>query len=108
MADTLALIIGGTSGIGRAIALRLAAEGMRVTVAGRDAARGKAVAEDCGAAGASAAAFLPLAVEPLRALAEEVGATGSAIESLCDMVLPLAGLQYSITQTKQVGSRKSR
>lgn len=62
MADTLALIIGGTSGIGRAIALRLAAEGMRVTVAGRDATRGKAVAEDCRAAGAPDANFLPVDV----------------------------------------------
>lgn len=62
MADTLALIIGGTSGIGRAIALRLAAEGMRVTVAGRDATRGKAVAEDCRAADAPDANFLPVDV----------------------------------------------
>ena len=62
MADTLALIIGGTSGIGRAIALRFAAEGMRVVVTGRDAARGRATADACRAAGAPEAAFLPVDV----------------------------------------------
>lgn len=50
MSDTISLIIGGTSGIGRAIALRFAAEGHKVLVAGRDAARGAAVAKDCGGA----------------------------------------------------------
>jgi len=48
VADMLSLVIGGTSGIGRAIALRFAAEGHRVIIAGRDAVRGAAVAKDCG------------------------------------------------------------
>ena len=62
MADTLALIIGGTSGIGRAVALRFATEGMRVVVTGRDAARGRATADACRAAGTPEAAFLPVDV----------------------------------------------
>ena len=62
MSEPVSLVIGGTSGIGRAVALRFAAEGHRVLVAGRDAARGAAVAQDCTAAGASAAAFLPVDV----------------------------------------------
>ena len=58
MAETrTAVVIGGTSGIGRAIALRFAEDGMRVAVAGRDATRGKAVATECKSAGAPAATF---------------------------------------------------
>lgn len=48
-----AVVIGGTSGIGRAIALRFAQAGAQVVVAGRDAARGAAVADECAATGAS-------------------------------------------------------
>jgi NAD(P)-dependent dehydrogenase (short-subunit alcohol dehydrogenase family) len=40
-----ALVTGATSGLGKEIALRLARDGMRVIVVGRDAARGAAVVE---------------------------------------------------------------
>jgi NAD(P)-dependent dehydrogenase (short-subunit alcohol dehydrogenase family) len=40
-----ALVTGATSGLGKAIALRLARDGMRIIVVGRDAARGAAVVE---------------------------------------------------------------
>ena len=40
-----ALVTGATSGLGQAIALRLARDGMRVIVVGRDPARGAAVVE---------------------------------------------------------------
>lgn len=52
-----AVVIGGTSGIGQAIASRFAEEGLRVAVSGRNAARGHAVAAACEAAGAPAARF---------------------------------------------------
>jgi NAD(P)-dependent dehydrogenase (short-subunit alcohol dehydrogenase family) len=49
-----ALVTGATSGIGKAIALRLALEGAEVIVHGRDAARGAEVVKTIEAVGASA------------------------------------------------------
>jgi NAD(P)-dependent dehydrogenase (short-subunit alcohol dehydrogenase family) len=49
-----ALVTGATSGLGKAIALRLAQDGMRVIVVGRDAARGAAVVEQIETAGGQA------------------------------------------------------
>ncbi|HWG68003.1 MAG TPA: SDR family oxidoreductase [Steroidobacteraceae bacterium] len=46
-----ALVLGSSSGLGKAIAARLAAEGARVVVAGRDETRLKQTLEDVGAAG---------------------------------------------------------
>lgn len=43
-----AVILGGTSGIGRELAARLAGDGMSVVISGRDAARAQAVAAEIG------------------------------------------------------------
>jgi NAD(P)-dependent dehydrogenase (short-subunit alcohol dehydrogenase family) len=68
-----ALITGSTSNIGKAIAIRFAAEGACVVVTGRDAERGRAVVEAVQAAGGEAT-FLPHeldgSVESSRELAE--------------------------------------
>lgn len=91
MADSLALIIGGTSGIGRAIALRFASEGMRVVVTGRDAARGEAVAAACLAAGAPEARFLPVDV----ADPASVETLSAAMPQAPDILVNCAGILQS-------------
>lgn len=88
MTDTLSLIIGGTSGIGRAIALRFAAEGHRVLVAGRDAARGKAVAKACGGA------FLAVDVAD-EASVQALGAAVAAEHGVPDILVNCAGILQS-------------
>jgi NAD(P)-dependent dehydrogenase (short-subunit alcohol dehydrogenase family) len=57
-APRIGVVIGGTSGIGRAIAMRFAEEGFLVVVAGRDGARGAEAAAACRAAGAPDARFI--------------------------------------------------
>ena len=70
-----ALVTGSTSGIGRAIALKLAREGAEVIVQGRDADRGGTVVDEIRSAGGKArflAADLETATE-VRRLAKEAG-----------------------------------
>ena len=55
-----ALVTGATSGIGRAVALKLATEGFSVLVHGRDAARGAAVVEEIAARPAGRPGSSPL------------------------------------------------
>lgn len=72
-----AVIIGGTSGIGKAVALRMSVDGARIGIAGRDAARGAEIARICLAAGAPAARFIAVDVgdaDSVQGLADAVDA----------------------------------
>jgi 3-oxoacyl-[acyl-carrier protein] reductase len=87
LAGRTALVTGGTSGIGRAVALALAAGGSRVAIQGRSAAKAAEVASLLG--GAHAGTFLAdlsMTAEPER-LAAEVTAALPAL----DAVVLLAG-----------------
>ncbi|MEM6944287.1 MAG: SDR family oxidoreductase [Pseudomonadota bacterium] len=69
--DQTVLVLGGSSGIGRASALAFRAAGARVAIAGRDPDRGQAAAEAIGAAFLPCDASDPAAVEGLVEDAEQ-------------------------------------
>ena len=79
LADQIVLVTGGNSGIGRAIALRAAAEGARVAISGRDPLKGARVVAELRASGADAE-FMPAeltdetqAVQLIAAVARRFG-----------------------------------
>ncbi|MFC0220050.1 SDR family NAD(P)-dependent oxidoreductase [Pseudochelatococcus lubricantis] len=88
------VVIGGTSGIGRAIALRFAQEGENIVVAGRDAARGNEVAAECGRQGAPAARFIAADVAA-PASVEALGRETEAAFGIPDVVVNCAGILQS-------------
>jgi len=69
--DKVAVITGAASGIGRASALRFAAEGARVVLADIDEAGGKAVADELGALFVATDVTDPASVAALYAVAAE-------------------------------------
>ena len=83
------LVTGGNSGIGRAIALRAAAEGARVAITGRDPAKGARVLAELQAAGAEAA-FIPASLGEEAQAAELIGAVAARFGGL-DVVVNNAG-----------------
>lgn len=88
------VVIGGTSGIGRAIAIRHAENGDNVVVAGRDALRGRTTADDCAAAGAATARFIETDVgdaASIEALAQSISKTNDTP----DVVVNCAGILQS-------------
>ena len=83
------LVTGGNSGIGRAIAMRAAAEGARVAITGRDPAKGARVLAELQAAGAEAA-FIAASLGEEAQAAELIGAVAARFGGL-DVVVNNAG-----------------
>jgi rhamnulose-1-phosphate aldolase/alcohol dehydrogenase len=92
LAGRVALVTGGGSGIGRAIALRLAVEGACVVVADRDAAAAGAVAGEIG--GPDAAVAVTADVTSVDAVRAAVDAAALAFGGV-DLVVNNAGLSIS-------------
>jgi NAD(P)-dependent dehydrogenase (short-subunit alcohol dehydrogenase family) len=78
------LITGSTDGVGRYVAERLAAEGARVIVHGRDRARGEAVVERITRQGGDARLFIAdlSSLAEVRSLAEAVRRDGDGLDAL--------------------------
>ncbi|MFI5605737.1 SDR family NAD(P)-dependent oxidoreductase [Amycolatopsis sp. NPDC051903] len=78
-----ALVTGATAGLGRAVALALAEQGVHVVVHGRDAKRANAVVERIAEAGGKAEACLAdlRSLAHVRDLAERVGEVGLLVNN---------------------------
>jgi rhamnulose-1-phosphate aldolase/alcohol dehydrogenase len=92
LATRIALVTGGGSGIGKAIATRLAAEGACVVVADRDAEAATAVAAELGSADVARAVTVDVTDEDAIAAAF---ATASLAFGGVDLVVNNAGLSIS-------------
>jgi rhamnulose-1-phosphate aldolase/alcohol dehydrogenase len=92
LATRIALVTGAGSGIGKAIAERLAEEGACVVVTDRDADAAQRVAEGIG--GADVAVAITLDVTDEQQVADAVAAAGLAFGGL-DLVVNNAGLSLS-------------
>lgn len=92
LADRYAVVTGSTSGIGAVTARRLAAQGARVVVTGRDAARGAHVVAEIEADGGSAAfVAADLTADP-DGLREIARAWDSALDGRLDILVHNAAL----------------
>jgi rhamnulose-1-phosphate aldolase/alcohol dehydrogenase len=92
LAGRVAFVTGAASGIGRAIAARLAAEGAAVVLADRDASGAKAAAEQLGGPDVAAAIEVDVSDEAaVEAAVREAAATFGGI----DLVVNNAGLSIS-------------
>jgi NAD(P)-dependent dehydrogenase (short-subunit alcohol dehydrogenase family) len=83
--DKTVLITGSTDGVGRLVARRLASQGARILVHGRDRYRGKRVVDQIQAVGAGSAIFLPADFSSLAEvgrLAKVVAQTGNRLDVL--------------------------
>ncbi|MDE2334503.1 MAG: SDR family oxidoreductase [Rhodospirillales bacterium] len=88
------VVIGGTRGIGKAIAMRFAEDGAHVVVAGRGKASGLEVARACEAAGAPAARYVETDVGEARSV-EALGVAVAGEFGVPSVLINCAGILQS-------------
>src|ERR1700730_7448588 len=86
-----ALVTGSTSNIGKAIAIRFAAEGARVVITGRDVVRGQAVLEAVHADG-GVATFLPHDLDGSVDRSRELAKMATEVYGTLDILVNNAGI----------------
>jgi len=91
LAGRRALICGGSSGLGRAVATALVAEGVDVALLSRDAARLQAVADELNALGAGRAVIAPADLADHEALLRAADAAEERLGGAIDILLNNTG-----------------
>jgi NAD(P)-dependent dehydrogenase (short-subunit alcohol dehydrogenase family) len=89
--NKVALVTGSTSNIGRAVAVRFAAEGAPVVVTGRDSPRGNAVRETIRADGGEAT-FLPYDLDGSVEGSRELAALAASVYGPIEILVNNAGI----------------
>lgn len=102
-AGKTALVTGSTDGLGRALAIALAAQGAHVIVHGRNAERGRAVVEEITAAGAGSARFIAADFASMQAVRDFADTIAAAYPTL-DLLVNNAGVAVLGTQPRRTSA----
>ncbi|MDZ3822514.1 MAG: SDR family NAD(P)-dependent oxidoreductase [Pseudoxanthomonas sp.] len=94
------LVTGSTDGLGRALALALAAQGAHVIVHGRNAARGQAVVDEIAAAGQGSAEFVAADFASLQGVRDFADAIAARHPRL-DLLVNNAGIAITGAQPRR-------
>ena len=98
-----ALVTGSTDGLGRALALALAAQGAHVIVHGRNAARGQAVVDEITRSGRGSASFRAADFASLQAVREFADAIARDHPEL-DLLVSNAGIAFNSQQPRRTSA----
>lgn len=105
---TVAVVIGGSSGIGRATAARLIAEGASVVIAARDPDRGRAAADELGSAAHFVAAVAAIVSGGAMIDARAVPIAASARSRLRPFLVRGSTLNRSLIDPLSTSTSRSR
>jgi NAD(P)-dependent dehydrogenase (short-subunit alcohol dehydrogenase family) len=102
-AGKTALVTGSTDGLGRELALALAAQGAHVIVHGRNVERGRAVVAEITAAGAGSARFIAADFASMQAVRDFADTIAAAYPKL-DLLVNNAGIGILSTQPRRTSA----
>src|SRR5262249_60584560 len=104
IANKTVLVTGSTDGVGRLVARRLADQGARVLIHGRDRTRGEQLLDEIRAAKRGPAAFLPADFSSLAEVRRLAGAVRRECDRL-DILINNAGIGSGGSSGKPEGSQ---